>query len=60
MPSHIRGPFIEFECSECGRTVQSNADMSRDQLHEMIVAKNNDPKKRICAGCWHPDRNPKP
>lgn len=55
MPSHVRGPFIEYECSRCGRTVQSNADMTRDRLHDLIVEKNNDPNKRRCASCGDKD-----
>lgn len=55
MPSHVRGPFIEFDCSKCGRLVQSNADLTRDRLHDLIVEKNNDPKKRRCARCGDKD-----
>lgn len=54
MPSHVRGPFIEYECAVCGRTVQENADYhSRDKLRDRIVALNTDPSKRHCAGCGH-------
>lgn len=40
----------------CGRAaVQSNADMTRYRLHDLIVEKNNDPKKRRCASCGDKD-----
>lgn len=54
MPSKVRGPFIEYECSVCGCTVQENADYAdRDKLRDRIVEANQDPAKRVCAGCGH-------
>jgi hypothetical protein len=54
MPSHVRGPFIEYECSRCGRRVQENADVARDKLRDRIAEANNDRTKRLCAGCDNP------
>lgn len=51
MPSQVRGPFLEYECSKCGRTVQENADMPRDQMRERVVEANTIPEKRRCASC---------
>lgn len=55
MPSHVRGPFIEYECIYCGTTVQENADYrDRDRARERIVELNNGPAKRECARCANP------
>jgi DNA-directed RNA polymerase subunit RPC12/RpoP len=54
MPSKVRGPFIEYECSRCGSIVRENAGYrDKDREHDRIVELNNDPAKRICAGCGH-------
>lgn len=54
MSSHVRGPFIEYECSVCGCSVQENADYGdRDKLRDRVVALNTDTAKRCCAGCGH-------
>jgi hypothetical protein len=53
--SHVRGPFIEYECTACGATVQANAPRDRDKLVDEIADLNADPKQRICAGCWRPE-----
>jgi hypothetical protein len=51
---HVRGPFIEYECSVCGCTVQENADYgTRDKLRDRIVEANTNPAKRRCASCGH-------
>ena len=49
----VRGPFIEYDCIKCGRVVQSNAYMKRGKLSELIAELNNNPRTRICAGCWN-------
>lgn len=59
MPSKVRGPFIEYECSRCARTVQENADYrNTDRLHDRIVELNNDQAKRKCASCANPQTCP--
>ena len=54
---HVRGPFIEYECPNCGNTVQSNVPRDRDRLETLIMEKNTNPAKRLCAGCWNPAGN---
>lgn len=49
--SHVRGPFIEYDCYKCGCGVQQNASFNKDRLIEHIVALNSDPSTRLCAGC---------
>jgi DNA-directed RNA polymerase subunit RPC12/RpoP len=51
---HVRGPFIEYECTKCGNTVQSSVPRNPDRLQELIYEKNKSPADRICAGCWNP------
>lgn len=52
MPSKVRGPFIEYECSKCGTTVQENIDhVFRDRVIERVVEANRDPQTRRCASC---------
>lgn len=59
---HVRGPFIEYECPRCGTTVNSNVPRDRNKLQALIVEKNTNPAKRLCAGCWNPadDESPNP
>lgn len=52
--THVRGPFIEYECSKCGATVQENASRDHDRLADQIAEAEADPAKRICAPCWQP------
>lgn len=52
MPSKVRGPFIEYECSRCGATVQESAGYrDKDRERDRIVELNNQPDKRVCASC---------
>ncbi len=50
MPSFIRGPFIEYECTNCGCTVQENAPSSSERIPEL----NAMAEKRVCAACYEP------
>lgn len=47
----VLGPFIEYECSKCGREVQENAPRNPDRLVERISEANRDPQLRRCASC---------
>lgn len=49
--SHVRGPFIEYECTKCHRTVQENAPRNADRLTERIAEANASPEALVCAGC---------
>jgi hypothetical protein len=50
----VRGPFIEYECTSCGCTVSAKVSRNTDRLVDRIAELNADPRKRICASCWHP------
>jgi Fe-S-cluster containining protein len=52
--AHVRGPFIEYECSSCGVTCQENAPRNHDRLINRIVEANTHAAKRVCAACWQP------
>lgn len=49
--NHVRGPFIEYECTKCGRTVQENAPRDSGRLVDRIADANAKPETRICAAC---------
>lgn len=49
--SKVRGPFLEYECSKCGRTVQENAPYNKARMIERCAEANRDPKTRRCASC---------
>lgn len=48
----VRGPFIEYECSKCAKTVQENAPVNAARLTDLIADKNGDAAKRVCAPCY--------
>jgi len=50
--SEVRGPFIEYDCVGCGRVVQENVNMPRHKVSERIAEAHNNPRTRICAGCF--------
>jgi hypothetical protein len=52
--AHVRGPFIEYECSVCGTTVQENAPYNMYRLVNRIAEANTIASTRICAPCWNP------
>lgn len=55
MGGHVRGPFIEYECTGCGTTVAANAFYrDRERLVDLIADLNANPAKRVCAGCARP------
>ena len=48
---HVRGPFIEYECSYCGTTVQETAPRNPFRLNSRIIEANLNPERRVCAAC---------
>lgn len=48
--NHVRGPFIEYDCTQCGRPVQENSPLNSERIPEL----NATPEKRICAACYEP------
>ena len=56
---YVRGPFIAYECGVCGVTVHENAPRNADRLVDLIAERNANKDARICAGCWHPGKEPR-
>lgn len=51
---NVRGPFLEYECHQCGHVVKESAPRNDERLVDRIADLNNEPEKRICACCWSP------
>lgn len=54
----VRGPFLEYECHQCGQLIKENAPRNDERLVNRIADLNNEPDKKICASCWSPPETP--
>ncbi len=64
MPN-VRGPFLEYECTRCGTTVQEKVSTRIHSLQRRLEElRRPKPVKAICACCYSgiddpaPDPNP--
>lgn len=53
----VRGPFLEYECTKCGATIQETAPRNQERLVDRIADANANPGERVCASCWDPGDN---
>ena len=51
--NYVYGPYIEYDCVECGKVVKENAPKNKDRLEERIFEANTNPETRYCAGCFN-------
>jgi len=54
--TEVRGPWLEYECSDCGQDLKEYAPRDPDRLDTRIAELTSDPAKRLCMVCRKEDR----